>query len=75
MTAWNFYMSEATPFARDFGLMDSRIAEMPYEGVAKSVFIQKLSAIHSAMMEHAAKSAKDDTEEKPEIMIAGGENG
>jgi hypothetical protein len=73
--AWNFYMTEATPFVRDFGLMNGRIAEIPFEGVAKSIFVKKLSAVHNAVMEHAASMAKEETGEKPEVVIEGSENG
>jgi len=76
VAAWNFYMREATPFVREFGLMDGRIADMPYDGVAKSVFIDKLSAVHGALMERDAKAAKDEAgKETPEVVIAGAENG
>ncbi len=76
MTAWNFYMRSATPFVRDFGLMDGRIAEMPYEGVAKDIFIEKLSAVHNAVMARAVAEAKEDgDEEKPQIVLEGNENG
>lgn len=73
--AWNFYMTEATPFARDFGLMNGRIAEIPFESVAKSIFVQKLSAVHNAVMEHAAREAKEETGEKPDFVVTGAENG
>ena len=69
-------MTNATPFVRDFGLMDGRIAGMPYEGVAREIFIQKLSAVHGAVMEHAAKVANEDAgKEKPDFEVEGSENG
>jgi hypothetical protein len=76
MTAWNFYMRTATPFVRDFGLMNGRIADMPYEGVAREIFVEKLSAVHNAIMERVVAAAKEDgDEEKPQIVLEGNENG
>ena len=73
--AWNFYQREATPFVREFGLMDARIADVPFDGVARSIFIEKLSAVHGAMMERDAKAAKDEAgKETPEMVIEGSEN-
>lgn len=75
--AWNFYMTNATLFVRDYGLMDGRIAALTFDGVAnKDIFIQKLSAVHGAMMEHAAKGANEDAgKEKPDFEVEGSENG
>ena len=73
--AWNFYQRTAKTFVRDFGLMDGRIADMNYDGVAKSIFIDKLSAVHDAMMERDARAAKEAGEDKPEVFAEGDENG
>jgi hypothetical protein len=55
--------------------MDGRIADMPYDGVAKSIFIEKLSAVHDAMMERDARAAREaEGKETPEVVIAGSEN-
>jgi hypothetical protein len=76
IAAWNFYQREATPFVRKFGLMDARIADVPFDGVARSIFIEKLSAVHGATMERDAREAKDEASgEKPEVVIEGSENG
>lgn len=75
VAAWNFYQQEATPFAREFGLMDVRIAELSFDGVARSIFVAKLSAIHNAMTDHAERKAKEAGEDKPEPFAEGDENG
>ncbi len=71
VAAWNFYQRTATAFVRDFGLMDSRIREMKIKGVAREIFLEKLSAIHDAHIErHAGEGGKTKGED-----IEGDENG
>lgn len=75
--AWNFYMQTATPFVKEFGLMNDLVREMGVEGVAnKTIFLGKLSAIHNAVMEWATReAAKDAGKEKPDFMAEGSDNG
>jgi hypothetical protein len=73
--AWNFYWENARAFVREFGLMEMRIAEMSYEGVAKSIFIERLSAIHEMVIGKRAEAAREPAEEKPAVTIEGSENG
>lgn len=73
--AWNFYWENARAFVREFGLMEARIAELSYEGVAKSIFLERLSAIHDMVKEKRAQVAREPAEEKPAVTIEGAENG
>ena len=77
IAAWNFYMTTATPYVRDFGLMADCLKDLGIEGVAnKSIFREKQSALHTALMERdAARAKKEGGEEKPEVVIEGSENG
>jgi hypothetical protein len=70
-------MTTATPYVRDFGLMADCLKDLGIEGVAnKSIFREKQSALHAALMERdAARAKKEGGEEKSEITIEGTENG
>ncbi len=67
-------MTTATPYVRDFGLMADCLKDLGIEGVAnKSIFREKQSALHNALMERDAARAKK--EEDPGVVIEGAENG
>lgn len=77
MFVWNFYMRTATPFVKDFGLMNDRIRDVGISGVAnKGIFLEKLSAIHNAVMEWAnGEASKEAGRKKPDFVVEGSENG
>jgi hypothetical protein len=56
--AWKFYNENATPFARDFGLMPRAIAGTRLEGVGLTVFQQRLSLIHDTVLLIQARGEK-----------------
>jgi hypothetical protein len=56
--------------------MSSRLDDLRIEGVAKDVFIQKLSALHDVATRKASDQAKrEGSEEQPAIVLSGSENG
>jgi hypothetical protein len=70
-------MTTATPYVRDFGLMADCLKDLGIEGVAnKSIFREKQSALHAALMERDAARAKKEGagKEDPEMVIEGSEN-
>ncbi len=76
IAAWNFYMTTATPYVRDFGLMADWLKGLGMGGVAKSLFREKQSAIHLELLKRdAARAKKDGEQDKSEVVIEGAENG
>jgi hypothetical protein len=67
----------ATPFVREFGLMTGMLDRYgPEDGVAKMIFVQKVSAVHDAIAAKISKVAQA-RRQKPEniITLEGDENG
>lgn len=73
--AWNFYWENARAFVREFGLMESRIAKLSYEGVAELIFMDRLCAIHDMVIRKREEAAREPAEERPAMTIEGAENG
>lgn len=66
--AWNFYCHNATAFVEEFGLMPGLIEGLGLCGVAKDIFLARLSRIHSTVLtmrsrevERASSTMKSDT--------------
>lgn len=73
---WNYYMTNATTFVKEYGLMPSLMGRSPFKGAAMPIFIAKLSAIHAAIKEKIEQTAAAAAKRDPtDIVLTGGENG
>lgn len=60
--AWRFYVENATGFNRDFGMMPKLIADLGLGKLAENVLLEKLSLIHTAVLDYAEKKAREKME-------------
>lgn len=70
MAAWSFYCRNATPFIEKYGLMGSRLAEYGLSGVAKDIFIDRLSTIHEAICEMMVREVERLASQPRDTIVA-----
>lgn len=51
-------MRSAVPFVQEYGLMPVLLSDMGFKGVAKEVFLLRLSAIHDAILGMRVRAAE-----------------
>jgi len=47
---WNFYLSNATEFVKEFGIMPKLLSELNLADNERYLFLRKLSLIHETMI-------------------------
>jgi hypothetical protein len=62
--AWAWYATNASLFVQEYGLMPKLIDDLALEGVARDLFIARLSLIHSTIVTIQRREAEKRAREK-----------